>query len=194
MKKNDQTAIYESYKEEVLNKYMEDVDVQRLAQQDPREIYHDEEVKDVEEDIPKKKVVVKSEEISVNLGPKLRSILRHLPNMSEENDILSSIKNAIQLANRELSEDDEIKNSPLNVYDKLIELGVLSEEEIDEDDFEEKDVEALQNFDDDDYREDDDDRDKEMRKDIEKGKAEEMIRRMGTDWRKHDEDFYSSNY
>ena len=194
MKKNDQTAIYESYKEEVLNKYMEDVDVQRLAQQDPREIYHDEEVKDVEEDIPKKKVVVKSEEISVNLGPKLRSILRHLPNMSEENDILSSIKNAIQLANRELSEDDEIKNSPLNVYDKLIELGVLSEEEIDEDDFEEKDVEALQNFDDDDYREDDDDRDKEMRKDIEKGKAEEMIRRMVTDWRKHDEDFYSSNY
>ena len=194
MKKNDQTAIYESYKEEVLNKYMEDVDVQRLAQQDPREIYHDEEVKDVEEDTPKKKVVVKSEEISVNLGPKLRSILRHLPNMSEENDILSSIKNAIQLANRELDEDDEIKNSPLNVYDKLIELGVLSEEEIDEDDFEEKDVEALQNFDDDDYREDDDDRDKEMRKDIEKGKAEEMIRRMGTDWRKHDEDFYSSNY
>ena len=194
MKKNDQTAIYESYKDEVLNKYMEDVDVQRLAQQDPREIYHDEEVKDVEEDTPKKKVVVKSEEISVNLGPKLRSILRHLPNMSEENDILSSIKNAIQLANRELSEDDEIKNSPLNVYDKLIELGVLSEEEINEDDFEEKDVEALQNFDDDDYREDDDDRDKEMRKDIEKGKAEEMIRRMGTDWRKHDEDFYSSNY
>lgn len=33
---------------EQFNKYMEEADVERLAQQDPREIYSDEEVKDME--------------------------------------------------------------------------------------------------------------------------------------------------
>jgi hypothetical protein len=35
---------------EQFNKYMEEADVERLAQQDPREIYSDEEVKDVDMD------------------------------------------------------------------------------------------------------------------------------------------------
>ena len=151
-------------------------------------------VNETDTEAVKKKVVVKSEEITVNVGPKIRAILRHFPAMVEETNVLSELKKAIERANSELSSEDEINQSPLKIYDKLIELKVLSEEEMDEEEFEEKEAEVLQNFDDDDYREDDDANDAEIRKDIEKGKAEEMIRQMGTDWRKHDEDFYSSNY
>lgn len=142
----------------------------------------------------KKKVVVKSEEISVNVGPKIRAILRNFPAVVEEKEVLSELKKAIERANSELSSEDEIDQSPLKIYDKLIELKVLSEEEMDEEEFEEKEAEVLQNFDDDDFREDDNASDTEMRRDIERGRAEELIRQMGTDWRKHDEDFFSSNY
>lgn len=151
-------------------------------------------VDETETEAVKKKVVVKSEEISVNVGPKIRAILRNFPAVVEEKEVLSELKKAIERANSELSSEDEINQSPLKIYDKLIELKVFSEEEMDEEEFEEKEAEVLQNFDDDDFREDDDASDTEMRRDIERGRAEELIRQMGTDWRKHDEDFLSSNY
>ena len=174
MKNEDTKSIYESYTENVLK--------------------HDENTNDENTNEFKKKVVLKSEEISVNIGPKIRAILRNFPAMVEENEILSQLKKAIERANLELDEENEITQSPLKIYDKLIEIKALSEEALDEDEFKEKETEVLQNFNDDDYMEDDDAYSGEIRKDIEKGKAEEIIRQMGTDWRKDDEDFYSSNY
>ena len=178
MKNKDTKSIYESYTEDVL-KNKNDSDT---------------EDENTEKKLTKKKVVLKSEELSVNVGPKIRAVLRNFPTMVEENDVLSELKKAIERANSELSSDEEITQSPLKVYDKLIEIKALSEEDMDEDEFEEKETEVLQNFNDDDYTEDSDPHSAEIRKDIEKGKAEEIIRRMGTDWRKDDEDFYSSNY
>lgn len=178
MKNKDTKSIYESYTEDVL-KNKNDSDT---------------EDENTEKKPTKKKVVLKSEELSVNVGPKIRAVLRNFPTMVEENDVLSELKKAIERANSELSSDEEITQSPLKVYDKLIEIKALSEEDMDEEEFEERETEVLQNFNDDDYTEDDDAHSADIRKDIEKGKAEEIIRRMGTDWRKDDEDFYSSNY
>lgn len=153
-----------------------------------------ENINEVETNSFNKKVVVKSEEISVNIGKEYRSILRNFPSIVEESDILSELKMAIRGANLELSSDEEITESPLKIYDKLIELGVLIEKEITQNEYENHETAVLQNFNDDDYSEDDNAYDAEMRKDIEKGKAEEIIKSLGTDWRKHDDDFYSSNY
>lgn len=178
MKNKDTKSIYESYTEDVLKN-----------KKDP-----DTEEENTEKESTRKKVVLKSEELSVNVGPKIRAILRNFPTMIGENDVLSELKKAIERANSELSSEDEITQSPLKVYDKLIEIKALSEEDMDEEEFEEKEAEVLQNFNDDDYTEDDDARSADIRRDIEKGKAEEIIRQMGTDWRKDDEDFYSSNY
>jgi hypothetical protein len=188
MKTKDDQSIYSSYKNEILKKD----DKFLMSEENQSETTDDNETRNV--DVPKKKVVLKSEEISVNVGPKIRAILRNLPEMVEENEILAELKKAIERANSELDSEDEITQSPLKIYDKLIELDVLSEEEMGEKEFEEKEAEVLQNFDDNDYREDDSTYDAEMRKDIEKGKAEEIIKQLGTDWRKDDEDFYSSNY
>ena len=181
MKNKDTKSIYESYTEDVL-KNKKDIDAE------------DNDTEDNETNSPKKKVVLKSEELSVNVGPKIRAVLRNFPTMVEENDVLSELKKAIERANSELNGEDEITQSPLKVYDKLIEIKALYEEDMDEKEFEEKEAEVLQNFNDDDYMEDDDAHSADIRKDIEKGKAEEIIRQMGTDWRKDDEDFYSSNY
>ena len=211
MKTNDDQCIYESYREDILKKFKESLhEKEPEVEEEPSSSIEKKEMEDVDHNIeddsesdvddesniesPKKKVVVKSEEFSVNVGPKIRAILRNFPSMVEDKEVLSELKKAIERANSELSSEDEITQSPLKIYDKLIELGIISEEEMDEEEFEEKEAEVLQNFDDDDYTEDDNAYDAEMRKDIEKGKAEEMIRQMGTDWRKHDEDFYSSNY
>jgi hypothetical protein len=188
MKNKDQKAIFESYKEEILNKFKQSLKSEPKSSEE-------ENSDDVEKiKVAKKKVILKAEEISTNIGPQTRAVLRHLPAMVEEKDILSEIKKSIERANAELNSDDQINKSPLRVYDKLIEIKAIYEDEMDEEEFEEKETEVLQNFDDDDYREDDDQHDAEIRRDIEKGKAEELIKGMGTDWRKHDEDFYSSNY
>lgn len=141
-----------------------------------------------------KKVILKAEEISTKTDLQTRTLLRHLVPMVEENDILKELKKAIERANAELDGENQINKSPLKIYDQLIEIKAVYEDEMDEEDFEEKEAEVLQNFDDDDYREDDNQYDAEIRRDIEKGKAEELIKNMGTDWRKHDEDFHSSNY
>jgi hypothetical protein len=185
MKSKVNQSILEQYKK-FLQEEIEKTEKETVSPEDV--------VNKVDTDDIKKKVVVKSEEISTNLGPKIRAILRNFPAVVEEKDVLSELKKAIERANSELGSEDEINQSPLKIYDKLIELKVLSEEEMNEEEFEEKEAEILQNFDDDDYREDDNAYDAEMRKDIEKGKAEEIIKQMGTDWRKHDEDFFSSNY
>jgi hypothetical protein len=197
MKNKDQKAIFESYREEILKKFKQSLESEKENKEEikPKKEKIKSEISDDETiDNVKKKVVLKSEEISTNIGPQTRAILRHLPAMVEEKDILFELKKAIERANAELDSDNQINKSPLKVYDRLIEIKALYEDEMDQDDFEEKEAEVLQNFDDNDYREDDDQYDAEVRRDIEKGKAEELIKGMGTDWRKHDEDFYSSNY
>ena len=91
----------------------------------------------------------------------------------------------------------------MKVYEKLTELGVLREEEMEADafdDFESGTENAvLQNFEDDDYDIDEDpelsklgkrsDFAAGMSKDVERSKIEDEIRRMGTDWRGQDSDF-----
>ena len=157
---------------------------------------------------PKKNVVVKADEIGLNLGPVVRAILRNIPDLSEDTEIFTNLKKAIEMANSILDEEDQIKESPLKVYEKLTELGVLREEEMEADafdDFESGTENALlQNFDDDDYDIDEDpelsklgkrsDFATGMSRDVERNKIEDEIRRMGTDWRGQDEDFRSSNY
>ena len=207
MKNKDQVAIFESYRDDILNKFKQDV---LGGDSEVEDIENDVDVDDVEDDdtdvepTPKRNVVVKAEEIGVNLGLKLRSILRHLPSLSEDTEILSNLKRAIEQTNSTLDDEDQVKESPLNVYTKLIEMGVLREEEMDEDqiDDEDKEIDLLQKFEDDEYDDDDDvsrlgkrsDFAKGMSRDVERSRMEDEIRRMGTDWRGQDDDFLSSNY
>lgn len=186
-----------SFKEELLKKFKESLQQEEKPKWEKKTIVPKKKTDDIEvEEIEtlKKNIVLKSEEISVNIGQKFRAVLRNFPSMVEETEVLTTLKKSIERANSELDEENQIKESPLKIYDKLVSLGVLTQDEMDEDDFEEKEAAVLQNFNDDDFLEDDNAYDAEMRRDIEKGKAEEMINQMGTDWRKHDEDFYSSNY
>jgi len=218
MRNNDEIAIYESYRDEILNKFKNSLEGED-QNEEPNEkeniedsdvdvendIDSDEDVdNEVEEKQPKKKVIVKSEELSRNVGIQLREILRRLPPVSEDTEILSNLKKAIEKYNSTVTnEEDLIKSSPLKIYDELIELNAISEEEMDENDIpdfeksggEEPDV--LQSFEGEDYREFDDetpDWEKENEAEREKDKLRELIRQAGTDWRKDDEDFYSSNY
>jgi hypothetical protein len=207
MKNKDQVAIFESYRDDILNKFKQDV---LGGDSEVEDIENDVDVDDVEDDdtdvepTPKRNVVIKAEEIGVNLGLKLRSILRHLPSLSEDTEILSNLKRAIEQTNSTLDDEDQVKESPLNVYTKLIEMGVLREEEMDEDqiDDEDKEIDLLQKFEDDEYDDDDDlsklgkrsDFAKGMSRDVERSRMEDEIRRMGTDWRGQDDDFLSSNY
>lgn len=186
-----------SFKEELLKKFKESLQQEEKPKWKKKTIVLKKESDESEiEEIQtlKKNIVLKSEEISVNIGQKYRAVLRNFPSMVEEIEVLTTLKKSIERANLELDEENQIKESPLKIYDKLVSLGVLTQDEMDEDDFEEKEAAVLQNFNDDDFTEDDNAYDAEMRRDIEKGKAEEIIGQMGTDWRKHDEDFYSSNY
>jgi hypothetical protein len=198
MKNKDQKAIYESYKEEILKKFKQSLE----SENDTDDVIGDEDLK-IEDDVDdvkykddeienlKKEVVVKSDEIGVNIGPKIRAIVRNLPNEFDYEDSLAVIQKAIRIASAEIDED--IKESPLKVYDKLIDLDILSKETVSDDfDDAEKETGVLMNFNDDDYSEDEDD--DENRKDIRKGEVEEIIRQMGTDWRRDDEDYISSNY
>jgi hypothetical protein len=208
MKNKDQVAIFESYRDDILNKFKQDVlggDSESENNVDVDDIEDDIEDDDTDvEPTPKKNVVIKSEEIGVNLGLALRSILRNLPSLSEDTEILSNLKRAIEKTNSALDDEDQIKESPLNIYTKLIELGILREEEMNEDEIndEDKEVDLLQSFEDDEYDNDDDlsrlgkrsDFAKGMSRDVERSRMEDEIRRMGTDWRGQDEDFLSSNY
>lgn len=207
MKNKDQVAIFESYRDDILNKFKQDV---LGGDSEVEDIENDVNVDDLEDDdadiepTPKRNVVIKAEEIGVNLGLKFRSILRHLPSLSEDTEILSNLKRAIEQTNSVLDDEDQVKESPLNIYTKLIELGVLREEEMDEDqiDDEDKEIDLLQKFEDDEYDDDDDlsklgkrsDFAKGMSRDVERSRMEDEIRRMGTDWRGQDDDFLSSNY
>jgi len=213
MRNNDQVAIFESYREEILKKFKDsisgennienedindadlgtpdDIDMEGLEDDDTEQ----------KDEAPKRKVVVKSEVLSTNVGPKLREILRNIPEVSEDVDILSLIKKSIEKINSNSeSEEDHIKASPLAIYDKLIELNAISEEEMDNDKFEDfnpdKEPDVLQSFEDDDYNEfdDSDEREQQWKREELRGKWDDIIRDMGTDWRKDDEDFRSSNY
>jgi hypothetical protein len=164
-----------------------------------------EEVDDMEDErieLPKKNVIVKSQELSVDIGPELREIVRRMPEVIEDTEVLGSIKAAIKDINDDLDIADHIKDTPLGIYDRLIASGVYSEEEMDSDEFEDKESEVLQNAEDDDYFDDDDvtgesefdvskksrkeredfDFRSGMRSDVEKSKAEEILRGMGVDF------------
>jgi hypothetical protein len=208
MRNKDQEAIFESYRQVISQNSM----IREEFDEEPLKVDGDEVFDDAIEDIddtpseplPKKNVVIKSTEIGVNLGPKLRSIVRHLPELSEDTEILTHLKKAIEQTNSVFDEEDQIKDSPLKVYEKLVELGVLREEEMDAEDFEDKEADLLEPFDDDDYDIDEDpslsklgkrsDFAKGMSRDVERSKIEDEIRRMGTDWRGQDDDFESSNW
>jgi len=221
MRNNDQVAIFESYREEILKKFKDSVsdendnekdntgDIESSVENDidTGDLDNDAENIDLEgndteqEEKPKRKVVVKAEDLSTNIGPKLREILRNIPNVTEDVDILSAIKKAIERVNSSTNDEEGIITaSPLSIYDKLIELNAISEEEMDDDKFEDfdpdKEPDVLQSFEDDDYSEfdDSDEREQDWKKQELKGKWEDIIRDMGTDFRKDDEDFRSSNY
>lgn len=207
MRNKDQEAIFESYKQLILSEQDFREEISEVDPDGGDDVFDDslEDDDTPSEPLPKKNVVIKATEIGVNLGQNLRSILRHLPDLSEDVEILSNLKKAIEKTNSTLDDEDHIKDSPMKIYDKLIDLGVLREEEMDQEDFdEEKETDLLQNFDDDDYDIDEDpglsklgkrtDFAKGMSRDVERSKIEDEIRRMGTDWRGQDRDFESSNW
>lgn len=207
MRNKDQEAIFESYKQLILSEQDFREEISEVDPDGGDDVFDDslEDDDTPSEPLPKKNVVIKATEIGVNLGQNLRSILRHLPDLSEDVEILSNLKKAIEKTNSTLDDEDHIKDSPMKIYDKLIDLGVLREEEMDQEDFdEEKETDLLQNFDDDDYDIDEDpglskmgkrsDFAKGMSRDVERSKIEDEIRRMGTDWRGQDSDFESSNW
>ena len=236
MKDKDQVAIFESYREDILNKFKKSLEGEKKEEspiesgvsdeisgevsdevpdmEDKEEISGDdmvdtdsesdiEEVDDMEDEkieLPKKNVIVRSQELSVDIGPKLREIVRNMPDVIEDVEVLSAIKGAIQKVNNKLEEEDQIKDSPLSIYDDLLAAGVYSEEEMDSDELEDKESEVLQSMDDDDYFDDDDftgesefdvskksrkereDFRSGMRRDVERSKAEDILRGMGVDF------------
>jgi hypothetical protein len=232
MKDRDQLAIFESYREDILNKFkqslegdkeeetsfepekqeeLNDVPEIQSDNTDSDDVDFDADIEDSDdvEDIepPKKKnVIVRSHEISRNIGPKLREIVRHMSDVIEDVDIFEEIKNAIKIANEDLEDENMITDTPLSIYDDLIAAGVYSEEERDSDDIEDKETEVLQGFDDD-YSDDDDvsgesefnlskktrkereDFRSGMRKDVERSKAEDILRDLGVDFGPEREDY-----
>lgn len=232
MKDRDQLAIFESYREDILNKFKQSLEGDKGEEtsfepdkqeelNDVPEIQSDdtdsddvdfdadiEDSDDVEDTEPpkKKNVIVRSHEISRNIGPKLREIVRHMSDVIEDVDIFEEIKRAIKIANEDLEDESKITDTPLSIYDDLIAAGVYSEEERDSDDIEDKETEVLQGFDDD-YSDDDDvsgesefnlskktRREREdfrsgMRKDVERSKAEDILRDLGVDFGPEREDY-----
>lgn len=228
MKDKDQVAIFESYREDILNKFKQSLEGDKREEspiepeisdevpeiEDKEEVSGEdledsdlgndvEDVDDMEDEkieLPKKNVIVRSQEISVDIGPKLREIVRNMPDVVEDVDVLSAIKGAIQKVNSKLEEEDQIKDTPLSIYDDLLAAGVYSEEEMDSDELEDKEAEVLQSMDDDDYFDDDDftgesefdvskksrkereDFRSGMRRDVERSKAEDILRGMGVDF------------
>lgn len=203
----DQIAIFESYRDDILNKFKQSVSDEEKepeieipsGESESETIFDDD---DDEQEVEQLNVVIKNEEISTRLDPILRAILRHLPEESQDTEILHNIKDAIAKVNSELDEEDEIKDTPLKVYETLVDFGAMSEEQRTVKASDEGEISTLQNMEDDLYSDDDDlgklskrsDFAKAMKRDVERGELEDEIRRMGTDWRSHDRDYESSNY
>lgn len=227
MRDKDQLAIFESYREDILNKFKQSLEGDKeddtSFEPEERENVNDvpenqsddvdfgtdsEDSDDIESVEPpkKKNVIVRSHEISRNIGPKLREIVRHMSDVIEDVDIFEVIKNAIRVANEDLEDESKITDTPLSIYDDLIAAGVYSEEERDSDDIEDKETDVLQGFDDD-YSDDDDvngesefnlskktrkergDFRSGMRQDVEKSKAEDILRDLGVDFGPEREDY-----
>jgi hypothetical protein len=213
MKHNDQIAIFESYRDDILNKFKQSAETENEPEMSEIEKIDDIDSpidmdNDLDDDEPapvkKKNVIVKSQEVGVNLGSKLREIVRYMPPTIEDVDVLQTIKRAVQRVNDkfDLEGDDKINDTPLSIYDELINSGVYSEEEVvdDSDDEKSQDIED-DLFSDDDYFSDEDftgekefdvssksrkergdDFRSGMRKDVERSKAEEILRQMGVDF------------
>ena len=206
----DQMAIFESYRDDILSKFKQNVsepndDIEGIKKfnDSPEDlIFNGNDDDDDEQEVEKLNVVVKNEEIGTRLHPILRAILRRLPEESQDTEILHNIKAAIAEVNSELDEEDEIKDTPLKVYETLVDFGAMSEEERTVKASEEGEISTLQNMEDDLYSDDDDlgklskrsDFAKGMKRDVDRGELEDEIRRMGTDWRSSDRDFESSSY
>jgi hypothetical protein len=202
MKNKDQIAIFESYRDDILNKFKQSVETKNEP-----EIGAIEKIEDVDDKpapVKKKSVIVKSQEVGINIGPKLREIVRYMPDTIEDVDILHAIKRAIQKVNDKLDLDDsgQITDTPLSIYDELMDSGVYSEEEVVDDSDDEKSGEIEDDlFSNDDYFSDEDftgekefdvsrksrkergdDFRSAMRRDAERFKAEEILRKMGIDF------------
>lgn len=205
----DQIAIFESYRDDILNKFKQSIsgEDEKMGNDVESDVNDSETIFDDEDDSPEEEIkklnfVVKNEEIASRLDPVLRAILRKLPEESQDTEILHNIKSAIAEVNSELDEEDEVKDSPMRIYDTLVELGAMSEEERTVKASDEGEISTLQDMEDDIYSDDDDlgklskrsDFAKAMKRDIERGELEDEIRRMGTDWRESDRDFDSSSY
>lgn len=204
----DQIAIFESYRDDILSKFKQSVSDEEKepeieipsGESESETIFDDDD--DDDQEVEKLNVVVKNEEIATRLDPILRAILRKLPEESQDTEILHNIKAAIAQVNSELDEEDEIKDTPLKVYETLVDFGAMSEEQRTVKASDEGEIATLQNMEDDLYSDDDDlgkvskrsDFAKAMKRDIEKGELEDEIRRMGTDWRSSDRDYESSSY
>lgn len=228
MKNNDQVAIFESYRDEILAKFKKSLEgksekeneIENIEEpsseieNDDSEITEidvdDSEMEDDDIEPPKKKnVIVRSQEIGVKLDPKLKAIVKHLPEIIEDIHVLSDIKYAIKEVNNDIaSDEDQIKDSPLSIYDQLMAAGIYSEEEMMEDDerfsSEDKGVDLEDDaftvddyYDDEDFsgerefnlskktRSERDDLKSSMRKDIERSRAEDILRQMGVDFEDH---------
>lgn len=227
MQNNDQTAIFESYRDEILAKFKKSLEgksekeneiekndepsseVEDIESEIPEVELDDSEVEDDIEDSepPKKKnVIVRSQEVSVKLDPKLREIVRHMPEIIEDIDILSVIKSAIKEINDDvINDEDKILDTPLAIYDELVAAGIYNEEEVTEDDERLSMGDKMEDLDDDaftvdDYYDDEDlsgerefnlskktrgerdDLKSSMRRDIERSRAEDILRQMGVDF------------
>jgi hypothetical protein len=209
MQNNDQIAIFESYKNEILKKML----TESIGDEEEKSIFDNKDIENEIEDegdsevtevkeIKKVTYYIKNEEISVKLDPILREILRRLPDETKDSDMIDALKLAIKSVNEDLDDDDKIEKTPMAIFDTLSNLGTLSEEERDEDisDDDREEFPTLEK-EDDVYSSDDDERfgkssdfGRAMRRDVQRGELEDDIRRMGTDWRSHEEDFFSSNY
>jgi hypothetical protein len=238
MKNKDQTCIYESYRDEILSKFKKsiepsnsgmdsafskvktDEDVKKVSESiqidsDDVDVDFESELSD-DEPVEKRNVIVRSGEVSIKLDPNLREIVRILPNVIEDVDILKLIKKAIEKVNDDLTEfDQKIEDSPLSIYDKLMDAGVYSEEEvtgkderlksnIHKDDLDDDTLTVDDYFDDDDFSGESDfnlskktQKEREdiksgMRRDIERSRAEDILKQMGVDFnsdRDFDDDF-----
>jgi hypothetical protein len=223
MQNNDQIAIFESYRDDILAKFKKSLEgksekekeIENIKEpvsdtdNDDSEIseidIEDSEIEDIEP--PKKKnVIVRSQEVGVKIDPKLKEIIKHLPEIIEDIHILSDIKYAIKEVNNDIaSDEDQIKDSPLSIYDQLMAAGIYNEEEVMEDDERLSSEEKGEDLEDDaftvdDYYDDEDlsgekefnlskktrsereDLKSGMRRDIERSRAEDILRQMGVDF------------
>jgi hypothetical protein len=210
MMNNDETAIFESYRNQILNqKIISESMFDDEPENDSESMFDDEgsegsdDSGDEIREIEKINFVVKNEEIGTRLDPVLRAIIRKLPEETKDTDILHEIKMAIQEFNDEAEGEERIELSPLKMYDVLKNYGAISEEERTAEPSDDDEIPLMQSMDDDISDDGDDDLGKfgkrsdfetAMRRDVERGELEDDIRRMGTDWRSSDEDFRSSNY